>query len=72
MAKRKRENKGKQIRSTFIVFCEGESEEAYVRHLRTTKRVPVEIVSKITRNQVSARKIRESIKNSPTHEKDKV
>lgn len=72
MARRKRETKGKKINPTFFVFCEGESEEAYVRHLRTTKRVPVEIVSKITRNQISARKIRESIKNSPTHEKDKV
>lgn len=72
MARRKRETKGKKINPTFFVFCEGESEEAYVRHLRTTYRVPVEIVSKITRNKVNERKIRESIKNSPRHEKDKL
>ncbi len=72
MARYKREPKGKKVKPTFFVFCEGESEEVYVQHLRTTYRVPVEIVSKITRNQVSARKIKENIKNSPRHMKDKI
>lgn len=72
MAKHKREAKGKKINPTFFIFCEGESEETYVRHLRAQYRIPVEIVPKITRNQVSERKIRESIKNAPKHEKDKI
>ncbi len=72
MARRKRETKGKKIKPTFFVFCEGESEETYIQLLRKTYRVPVEIVSKITRNQVSVRKIRENIKNSTTHKKDKI
>jgi hypothetical protein len=72
MAKHKREAKGKKINPTFFIFCEGESEETYIRHVRAQYRIPVEIVPKITRNQVSERKIRESIKNSPRHEKDKI
>jgi hypothetical protein len=70
--KHKREAKGKKINPTFFIVCEGESEETYIRHVRTQYRIPVEIVPKITRNQVSERKIRESIKNSPRHEKDKI
>jgi hypothetical protein len=72
MARNKREPRGKIINPTFFVFCEGVSEDLYVRHLRTKYRIPVEIVPKITKNQVGARMIKESIKNLPQHEKDKI
>jgi hypothetical protein len=34
MARYKREPKGKVINPKFFVFCEGESEAAYINHLR--------------------------------------
>jgi hypothetical protein len=72
MARHKREAKGKHINPTFFVFCEGESEETYVRYLRNKYRLPVEIATKITRNQVNTRKINESLRYKPRHEKDKI
>lgn len=72
MARFKREAKGKKINPTLFVFCEGESEEMYIRYLRSIYRLPVEIVTKITRNQVSERKIKGNLKNAPRHEKDKI
>lgn len=41
--KKKRQSRGKTIRPTFFVFCEGESEEAYVKYLRSQYRLPIEI-----------------------------
>ena len=35
------------MRPTFFVFCEGESEEAYVKYLRTRFRLPIEVVTHI-------------------------
>jgi hypothetical protein len=72
MARHKRETKGKAINPKFFVFCEGETESAYINHLKITFRKPVEIISKVTKNQVSARLIKESMKSFPSFEKDKV
>lgn len=38
--KKIRQSKGKSMRSTYFVFCEGKSEEAYVRYLRSCYRLP--------------------------------
>jgi hypothetical protein len=72
MAKNKRVAKGKKINPTFFVFCEGESEEAYILYLRNKYRLPVEMVPKTTRNKINVRIIRESIKSSPKHKKDQI
>jgi hypothetical protein len=72
MAKYKRVPKGKKINPTYFVFCEGESEESYIQFLRSKYRLPVEIVPKITKNEIHERIIRESIKSSPKHEKDQI
>jgi len=72
MARHKRETKGKVINPKFFVFCEGETEAAYINHLRITYRKPVEIIPKITKNQVSARLIKEIMKPIPGYDKDKV
>ncbi len=37
MARQPRISKGKTIRPTFFVFCEGETEEAYVGFLKQLK-----------------------------------
>lgn len=46
MAKYTRKSKGKEIKPTFFVFCEGESEEVYISFIRSTYRVPIQITAK--------------------------
>lgn len=72
MAKHRREAKGKTINPALFIFCEGESEETYVRFLRNKYRLPVEIVPRILRNKISERIIREKLKTSQQHEKDRI
>jgi len=67
----KRKSKGKQIRSTFFVFCEGETEEAYVKYLRSTYRLPIEIDPKIAGNRITERYISDYKKQTTVHPKDK-
>lgn len=42
-----RPSKGKKINPHFWVFCEGETEEAYIYWLRARYRLPVEVVAKV-------------------------
>lgn len=39
MARRRREPKGKKINPTLFVFCEGDTEEAYVNLLKSIYRI---------------------------------
>ena len=71
MANFKRKSKGKEIKPTFFVFCEGESEDAYVSHLRSCYRIPIEIASKIAGNRITQNYINNTLKHRPKHEKDK-
>lgn len=43
-----RKPKDRSVRPTFFVFCEGETEEEYVRFLRSRFRVPIEIDASVT------------------------
>jgi len=52
------------------VFCEGETEETYIRFLRSEYRLPVEIVPKIAGCDISERYIKSYKKGKPEHEKD--
>jgi hypothetical protein len=70
MKQRKRQSKGKEIRPTFFVFCEGETEEAYIKHLRSCYRLPIEIDAKITGNRITASYISNYKKQRTTHPKD--
>lgn len=64
-------SKGKKINPHYWVFCEGETEEAYVSFLRSKSRIPIEIIPKIVGNKITPRLIDSYKKNKPTHEKDK-
>lgn len=64
-------SRGKKINPHYWVFCEGETEEAYVRHLRTEYRLPIEIVPKISGSDINAPYIRKFKQGKPTHPKDK-
>jgi hypothetical protein len=71
MSSKRQASKGKRINPHFWVFCEGETEEAYVRFLRTEYRLPVEIIPKIAGCDISPHYIQSYKKGKPQHEKDK-
>ena len=71
MARRRASSRRKRINPHFWVFCEGETEEAYVAFLRSIYRIPIEIVSKVVGSHISSRFIRQFKQGKPTHEKDK-
>lgn len=71
MASQRRVSKEKKINPHFWVFCEGKTEEEYVRYLRSEYRLPVEIVSKIAGCDINEEYIRNYKVGKPIHEKDK-
>ncbi len=71
MAKPHRHSKGKVIKPAFFVFCEGESEEAYVSFIRSKYRVPILIKTRITTTRINQRYVATVLKGSSHHEKDK-
>jgi hypothetical protein len=71
MASKRIASKGKKINPHFWVFCEGETEEAYVCLLRSKYRIPIEIVPKIVGTKITQRIIKNSKQGKPTHHKDK-
>jgi len=64
-------SKGKKINPHYWVFCEGETEEEYVYHLRRYYRIPIEIVPKVVGQNISDRFIKEYKRGKYTNEKDK-
>jgi len=68
--KKGRQSKGKEIRPTFFVFCEGETEEAYVAFLRSEYRVPIEIDTKVAGNRITEKYIANYKQRKSIHEKD--
>lgn len=71
MGSKRRASKGKRINPHFWVFCEGETEEAYVCFLRSKYRIPIEIVPKVVGNKITQRFIESYKQGKPTHDKDK-
>jgi hypothetical protein len=72
MAKDQRKSRGKEINPTFFVFCEGESEEAYICYIRSKYRVPIQIKSKIAKNKINNRYVKDILRPLPKHKKDKL
>ncbi len=71
MSSKRCASKGKKINPHFWVFCEGKTEEAYIRYLRSEYRLPVEIIPKIAGCDISRRYIQSYKKGKPAHKKDK-
>ena len=71
MNRQSRKPKGKLIRPTFFIFCEGETEEAYISFLRTFYRLPIIIDSKITSSNISDKYITNYKKTKDTDPKDR-
>ena len=68
--KSKRQSKGKTIRPTFFVFCEGESEEAYVKYLRSKYRLPIEVCPSVVGLGINMESLRRFKKTKTSHPKD--
>src|SRR5664280_103106 len=71
MAKYPRRSKGKEIKPTFFVFCEGESEEEYISFIRSKYRVPIQIKSKLSKNKINQKHVAKILKSFLQHEKDR-
>lgn len=63
--------RGKKINPTFWVFCEGETEAAYIAKLRSQYRIPIEIIAKVAGNKITNQYIDKCKQGKPKHEKDK-
>lgn len=63
---------GKLIRPRIWVFCEGETERAYVEYLRAKYRIPMEIVAHTAGSNISERYINKYMDAKQTHPKDRV
>ncbi len=72
MAKNQRVSKGKTIKPTCFIFCEGESEDAYIGLLKRQYRVPVEITTKVAGSSISRKYIDKTLKLKSQHPKDKI
>ena len=71
MNRNRRKPKGKQINPTFFIFCEGETEEKYIKFLKSKYRLPIFIYAKIAGNSITEKKIISYKKEKETHPKDK-
>ncbi len=71
MSRKRRPSRKKRIKPHFWVFCEGETEEAYVHYLRSKYRLPIEIEAKVSGSKINKGYIARYKKGKPTHEKDR-
>ena len=53
MGRQIRKSKGKTMKPNFFVFCEGESEVAYISHLRSQYRAPIQIIPRKSDSNIS-------------------
>lgn len=75
MARSKRTRKppaGKEIRPTYFVFCEGETEEQYVKALNNYFHTPIKVRTKLEGNKISRRKINNFLNKYDRISKDRV
>lgn len=68
----RRKSRGKRINPTYFVFCEGETEEEYVKYLRSVYRIPIEINSKRTGDKISQGFINSYLNTKTRHKKDEI
>ena len=71
MARYNRTSKEKRMRPNFFVFREGETEVAYVTHLRSKYRMPIQIILKKSDSNISCRYINNCKKEYVTTDRDR-
>ena len=72
MGRKTRISKGKQMKPNFFVFCEGETEIAYVKFLRSLYRAPIQVIAKKGKSNISEDYIERSQNEYVRTEQDKV
>ena len=72
MGRKARISKGKQMKPNFFVFCEGETEMAYVKFLRSLYRAPIQVITKKGKSNISEDFIVKSKNEYVQTEQDKV
>ena len=72
MGRKVRVSKGKRMKPNFFVFCEGETEMAYVKFLRSLYRVPIQVIPKKSKSNISEDYIERSKNEYVRTEQDKV
>ena len=72
MGRKVRLSKGKRMKPNFFVFCEGETEMAYVKFLRSLYRVPIQVIPKKGKSNISEDYIERSKNEYVRTEQDKV
>ncbi len=72
MGRKARISKGKQMKPNFFVFCEGETEMAYVKFLRSLYRAPIQVIPKKGKSNISEDFIAKSKNEYVQTEQDKV
>ncbi|MFH0735716.1 MAG: RloB family protein [bacterium] len=53
MSRKGRISLNKKVNPLYIVFCEGETEECYVKFLKQKYRIPIRIISKVTGQEIT-------------------
>jgi hypothetical protein len=71
MKSKRKASTGKRINPHYWVFCEGETEEAYVLFLRAEYRLQIDVIPKIVGSRINRRFINSFKRGKPQHEKDK-
>lgn len=72
MGRKVRISKGKQMKPNFFVFCEGETEIAYVKFLRSLYRAPIQVIPKKGKSNISEDYIVKSKNEYVQTDQDKV
>lgn len=72
MGRKIRLSKEKQMKPNFFVFCEGKTEMAYVKFLRSLYRVPIQVIPKKGKSNISKDDIENSKRDYVTTNQDKV
>jgi len=71
MSRKHRKSQGRRINPIYFVFCEGETEEAYSKFLRQKYRLPIEIKTKVTGQEISDEYIKNFLKGKDYTDSDK-
>lgn len=71
VSRKRRPSREKKINPKYWVFCEGETEEAYVGYLRSKYRLPIEIIPKVIGANINQRIVNSHKNKKLTHDKDK-
>jgi len=72
MSKKRRLGSERRMKPVFLVFCEGETEEAYINFLRQKYRLPVKVIPYITGLNISPKLIKNHVTSEQIHRRDAI